>query len=76
LWVNALPDSGIITPGSIDSILYSKIDSSGFPGTIEYLYPPLPLPVATGFLNIPKLISLVSFKCKYNPVELALPVGE
>ena len=46
----ALPDSGIIIPGSSDCILKSKIVSSGWPGTIEYLRLLLALPVATGFL--------------------------
>ena len=53
-----------MTPGSVEIILCKRIDSLDFPGAMENLCPPLPLPVATGFLFIHKCVSLVSVKSK------------
>ena len=74
-WAKALPDSGIIIPGSSDFIRYNNIDFSGLPGTIEYMRFPLARPAATGGLFTPSFLTSFSFTERYNPVVSADTTG-
>ena len=51
------------------------IESSEWPGTMEYFKFPLARPAATGFLYIPSFSRFSSIKFKYNPVVSADPPG-
>ena len=74
-WLIVRPSSGIITPGSFDSIRYKRIDSSGFPFVISYFLPPEPRPAATGVLLIPRSVESALWMLRFKPEVFAGPSG-
>jgi cytochrome P450 len=72
---SARPTSGIMTPGSVDSMRWTRIEASGFPGHDVELQVRAPRPAATGRLPIPRATGSVVSESRYSPLLLAMPLG-